>query len=88
MVMSLLAVPAADSLYHKAIGHSATCVFRGKTDRTEELSDCIGVGPTQLFDRLKTMSANEIASINFPIGVYVDGDVITRSTMDLSLIHI
>ena len=43
MVMSLLAVPAADSLYHKAIGHSATCVFRGKTDRTEQLSDCIGV---------------------------------------------
>ena len=28
------------------------------------------------------MSANEIASINFPIGVYVDGDVITRSTME------
>ena len=82
MVMSLLAVPAADSLYHKAIGHSATCVFRGKTDRTEQLSDCIGVGPSQLFDRLKTKSANEIASINFPIGVYVDGDVITRSTME------
>ena len=68
MVMSLLAVPAADSLYHKAIGHSAR-VFRGKTDRTEQLSDCIGVGPTQLFDRLKTMSANEIASINFPWSV-------------------
>ena len=28
------------------------------------------------------MSANEIASVNFPIGVYVDGDVITRSTME------
>ena len=82
MVMSLLAVPAADSLYHRAIGHSATCVFREKTDRTEQLSDCIGVEPNQLFDRLKTMPAHEIATIDFPIGVYVDGSVITRSTMD------
>ncbi|MGI9220699.1 MAG: carboxylesterase/lipase family protein [Woeseiaceae bacterium] len=82
MVMSLLATPAADDLYNKAIGHSATCVYRPSRDHSEQLAERIGVDRDDLLDRLLSMPAQHLADLNLPVGVGVDGTVITRSTMD------
>ena len=82
MVMSLLATPAADGLYNKAIGHSATCVYRPFKDRSEQLASRIGVDRDDLLDRLSSISPQHLADLNLPVGVVVDGTVITRSTMD------
>lgn len=82
MVLSLLATPAADALYHKAIAHSATCVYRPPSDRTNQLADRFGVAHENLLEELQSMPAQDLADLNLPVGLCVDGEVITRSTMD------
>lgn len=82
LVLSLLAAPAADQLYHKAIAHSATCVFRLPTDRTDQIAERMGVDRTEFVNTIMTMSAQDILDLNLRFGVTVDGQVITRSSLD------
>ena len=82
LVHSLLAAPAADQLYHKAIAHSATCVFRAPSDRTDKIAKQMGVERSNYLKTLLSMSASEIVDLGLLYGVTVDGEVITRTTLD------
>jgi len=82
LVMSLLAAPAADPLYHKAIAHSATCAYRLPTDRSDKIAERLGVQRDDYLDTLMSMPAQELVDLQLPFGVVVDGEVITRSTFE------
>ncbi|MGI9234079.1 MAG: carboxylesterase/lipase family protein [Woeseiaceae bacterium] len=82
LVNSLLAAPAADRLYHKAIAHSATCVHRLPTDRSENIAKRMGVDQYDYLDKLLSMPAQDIVDLDLSFGVTVDGNVITRSTFE------
>jgi len=82
LVHSLLGAPAADRFYHKAIAHSATCVYRLPTDRTESISKRMGVDQTDYLDKLLSMPAQDIVDLDLGFGIVVDGTIITRSTFD------
>jgi para-nitrobenzyl esterase len=82
LVMGLLGAPAADPLYHKAIAHSATCAFRPLSDRTDKIAKQLGVDRSDYLDTLLSMSALEIIDLDLRYGITVDGEVITRPTLD------
>jgi para-nitrobenzyl esterase len=80
LVLSLLAAPSADRLYHKAIAHSATCAFMPAEDQTEKLAKHLGVESTEYLNKLRSMSAQEIVDLKLRFRVSVDGKVVTRPT--------
>jgi len=82
LVLSLLAAPAADRLFHKAIAHSATCAYKAAYDQTEKLALRLGVGNDEYLDKLRSMTATEIVELGLRFRVSVDGQVITRPTFD------
>ena len=79
-VLSLLAAPAADGLYHKAIACSATAVYRPPTDRSQELAERLGCGRDDLLAEVLKMSARDIVQIKAGGSICVDGTVVTRDT--------
>ncbi len=82
LVLSLLAAPTADGLFHKAVAHSATCVHRSPNDRSESIAKRMGVDQSNYLDALLTMPAQEIIDLDLAYGITVDGHIITRSTME------
>jgi para-nitrobenzyl esterase len=83
-VVSLLAAPSADGLYHRAIAHSpgggsATPAF----DAVALLSAAAGVSEDSLLERLRAMSVDEILALqamgSVPTTAVVDGVVVTRA---------
>ena len=82
LVLSLLAAPVADTLYHKAIAHSATCVFRQPSDRADALAKRLKVERSKFMAALLSLSGEEIVGLNIPAGVCIDGSVITRSSLN------
>jgi para-nitrobenzyl esterase len=82
LVLSLLGAPAADEFYHKAIAHSATCVYRLPTDRSKSIAKRMGVDQNDCLDKLLSMPAQDIVDLDLNFGVTVDGTIITRSTFD------
>jgi para-nitrobenzyl esterase len=82
LVLSLLAAPGADALYHKAIAHSATCVFRQPSDRADALAKRLKVDRSKYMAALLSLSGEEIVGLNIPAGVCIDGSVITRSSLN------
>ena len=81
-VLSLLAAPSADGLYHRAIAHSATCAYRPSVDRTGQISEKLGVPQDDCLERLQTLPAEDIINLGLGGSVTVDGCVITRPTFD------
>ena len=84
-VLALLATPAADGLYHKAIAHSPGTVDQPPPDLVTPLLTQLGGEPVDLYEKLRVMSAGELLAVQgeLPsVGGGVDGHVVTRSTID------
>ena len=79
-VLALLAAPAADGLFHKAISCSGTAVYRPTVDRTEWLADHLSVERDDLLEIVLGMRAEEILDLKAGGAFSVDGTVITRDT--------
>jgi para-nitrobenzyl esterase len=80
-VAMLLATPAADGLYHRAIAHSAG--WGAREDLTLPFSEYLGVEKDQLLARMLTMSGEELTQAKAASGCNLvsgpDGVVVTRS---------
>ena len=81
-VLSLLAAPTADGLFHKAIAHSATVAYKPSEDKTERVAKKLEMAQDDCLARLLDMPAEDIVDLGLGAGVTVDGTVITRSTYD------
>ena len=84
-VLALLATPAADGLYHKAIAHSPGKVDQPPPDLVTPLLTHVGAQPVDLYEKLRVMSGEELLAVQGAIpnvGGGVDGHVVTRSTND------
>ncbi len=82
-VMSLLASPEADGLFHKAIAHSPGTTDRPPPDLVPSLVTHLNVNRDQLVSKLRDISPEELIGIQVAvpsIGVGIDGEVVTRST--------
>ena len=82
-VMSLLASPEADGLFHKAIAHSPGTTDRPPPDLVPSLVSHLSVSRNQLVSKLRDTSPEELIAIQSAIpsvGVGIDGKVVTRST--------
>ena len=87
-VHALLATPAADGLYHKAIAHSPGTANRPPDDAVGPLSEHLGVSGGALLSRLRAMTVDEILAVQAAVpggGGTLDGTVVTRSTNDAIL---
>jgi para-nitrobenzyl esterase len=82
-VNCLLASPAADGLYHKAIAHSASVANIPPNNLPPRLSAHLGIEEPELIDALRTMSGEDLLAAQAAIGSNdahcLDGTVITRS---------
>ncbi|RPG49330.1 MAG: carboxylesterase/lipase family protein [Gammaproteobacteria bacterium TMED1] len=76
-VLGLLAAPAAEGLFHKAIIHSANGPRWPGGDQTPKIAEKLGVGTSELLDTLRSMSAEEIIKAELPAGLCIDGTVLT-----------
>ena len=87
-VHALLATPAADGLYHKAIAHSPGTVNQPPPDLVNPLLAALDVPFERLVDALRAMSADELLAMQGTLpnaGAGIDGTVVTRSTEDAIL---
>ena len=84
-VLALLATPAADGLYHKAIAHSPGTVDEPPPDLVTPLLTQLGGERVDLYEKLRGMSAEELLAVQGTvpnIGGGVDGTVVTRAVND------
>ena len=79
-VLALLAAPAADGLFHKAISCSGTAVYRPSEDQTEKLARRLSIQQDDLLEEVLKMSSQEILELKLGGAFSVDGAVITRDT--------
>lgn len=82
-VHALLATPAADGLYHKAIAHSPGTADKPPTDLLPALMAQLGEGRERVVETLRAMTADELFAVQQALpGVTagIDGTVVTRST--------
>jgi len=77
-VLSLLAAPAADGLFHKVIANSPGAPRATKGDKTGKMAETLGVDKGSLLDTLRGMSAGALIDAGLPGGYTIDGAVITR----------
>ena len=84
-VLSLLAAPSANGLYHKAIAHSATSAYKSPEDKSGRIAEKLKIPQDDCLERLLTMPAEDIVDLGLGAGVTVDGTVVTRSTTDAIL---
>jgi len=84
-VLGLNAVPAADGLFHKVIANSPNGPNWAGGDKTSEIADKLGVDQSQLLEKLREASAEEIIEAGLPVGYAVDGTVVTQSSNDAIL---
>jgi len=77
-VLGLNAAPAADGLFHKAIAHSPNGPQWPGGDKTGEMAEKLGVDQSELLDKLRGMSTQEIIKAGLPVGHAIDGTVVTR----------
>ena len=83
-VSSLLAAPAADGLYHKAIVHSGSAANLPPLNHIPKLTTQLGVEKESLIKTLRGLSARELLASQVAMGMFggsgIDGTVVTRST--------
>jgi para-nitrobenzyl esterase len=81
-VLGLLAAPAAEGLFHKAVAHSPGGPRAPEGDKVSLVADKLGVDEGDVLVALKEMGASDLQQAGLPSGWCVDGTVITRSTND------
>ena len=83
-VMALLAAPAAEGLFHKAIALSPGPVNYAPHDGIKRLTEFLEIGEDRLLDKLRSMSGQELSELQLLAGLIpaasVDGEVVTRRT--------
>ena len=77
-ILGLIASPAAEGLYHKAISHSPGAPRVPAGDKTELMAEKLGVDRTRLLETLRHLSAEELLKAGLPAGCAIDGTVVTR----------
>lgn len=89
-VLSIMASPSADGLYHKAIAHSGASPNQPPPNHIQSLTTHLEVGPDDLPETLRDLSTDELLavqqSINWAGGGNVDGIVVTRSS-ERAILH-
>ena len=84
-VLTLLATPSADGLYHKAIAHSPGTTDTPPADHVGGLHENLDVPKDQVVKKLNGMSIVELQSLQQALsdfGAAIDGVVVTRSPND------
>ena len=76
-VLGLLAAQRAEGLFHKAIIHSANGPRWSGGDQTPKIAEKLGVDTSDLLDTLRSKSAEEIIKASLPVGLCIDGSVLT-----------
>jgi para-nitrobenzyl esterase len=87
-VHSLLAAPAADGLYHKAIAHSPGTANLPSQDQVAAISARLGAEGEELIAKLQSLPVDEILQMQQtvqPSGGRIDGTVVTRATNEAIL---
>lgn len=83
-VLTLLAAPSADGLFHRAIAHSPGPVNAPPDDLTPQLAAHLKIEPSDLVDALRALSAKDLLAMQIALGnnvsAGIDGTVVTRST--------
>ena len=81
-VLTLLAIPSADGLYHKAIAHSPGTTDTPPADHENGLLEHLDVPKTRIVDKLNNMATAELRTLQQALsdfGAAIDGVVVTRS---------
>ncbi|MEE8399374.1 MAG: carboxylesterase family protein, partial [Desulfobacterales bacterium] len=81
-VLSILAAPSADGLYHRAIAHSAMGAGMPPHDPASQLVAKLGVKQGEIVDTLQAMSPEDLVALGVGGGPGIDGTVVTRSTSE------
>ena len=81
-VLGLLACPAADGFYQKAVACSPTAAYSRKTHRAEDLAERLNCSENECLDVLLSMPAIDLVALKLGARITVDGSVITRSTFE------
>ena len=68
--MALLAAPAAEGLFHKAIALSPGPVNFPPHDGIDRLTNFLGIGEDQLLDKLRSMSGEELSELQLLAGIF------------------
>lgn len=83
-VLSILASPSADGLYHKAIAHSGASPNQSPPNHIQSLTTYLEVEPEDLPSALRRLSAEQLLAVQLSIdwggGGNIDGIVVTRSS--------
>lgn len=82
-VLSLLAAPAANGLFHRGMAHSPGIGAIPPQDYTQQLAAALKVGREHLLERLRALPAKDLLALQKSVGVTssggcIDGVVITR----------
>ena len=81
-VLTLLATPSADGLYHKAIAHSPGSTETPPADHVNGLLEHLDTTKDLVVDKLNGMSAEELFALQEVLsdfGAAIDGTVVSRS---------
>lgn len=81
-VLTLLATPSADGLFHKAIAHSPGATETPPADHVNGLLEHLSTTKDLVVDKLNGMSADELFALQEALadfGAAIDGIVVTRS---------
>jgi len=81
-ILGLLAAPAADGLYHKAIVHSPPTPGAVLNDPTPLLASRLETDRSELANRLRAMTAQDLQALGIGGTACIDGTVVTRPTCD------
>ena len=81
-VLTLLATPKADGLYHKAVAHSPGTTDNPSPNHVSALVEHLSSSEDQIVSKLNSMSTVELFALQEEIsdfGAAIDGTVVTRS---------
>ena len=81
-VLTLLATPSADGLFHKAIAHSPGTTDTPPANHVNGLLEHLGTTKDLVVDKLNSMSSEELFALQEALsdfGAAIDGTVVTRS---------
>ena len=84
-VLTLLATPSADGLYHKAVAHSPGTTETPSPEHLSALAEHLDSSEEAIVDKLNSMSAAELFALQEKLsdfGSAIDGIVVTRSPSD------
>ena len=84
-VLTLLATPSADGLYHKAVAHSPGTTETPSPEHVSALAEHLATAKDAIVSKLNSMSPTELFALQEELsdfGSAIDGIVVTRSPSD------